>query len=140
MPPSLDKSRLGAPPPKCKAILLCDLKIIEAGTGKVSIIGVFDSFTPRKVPGKIDPFTVFLQLTDGVGEYEVTIEVQDLLEDRVVVRMPAVAVQWRDRLTKMNLYVPVPSLPIEHEGRYDVVAFADGVEIDRQRFLVYQNQ
>jgi hypothetical protein len=32
------------PPPKCKAILLCDHTIVEAVSGKVSIIGIFDSW------------------------------------------------------------------------------------------------
>jgi hypothetical protein len=55
------------PPPSCKALLLCDHTIVEAVTGKVSIIGVFGAFVLRTFPGAARPFTAFLQLADGIG-------------------------------------------------------------------------
>ena len=35
------------PPPKCKAILLCERAIVEEGTGQISLIGLFERL---KVP------------------------------------------------------------------------------------------
>ena len=51
----------------CKALLLCQKTIIEAVTGNVSIIGTFSRFHLPSIPGQTGPFTVFMQLTDGIG-------------------------------------------------------------------------
>ena len=123
------------PPPKCKAILLCDQAIVEAVTGKVSLVGIFDRFALRKFPGHIRQFTAFLQLTDGIGKYAITIEVHDLREDVVLARAPIVSLEFKDRAGKANLMIPVPPLLLKHAGGYDFVVLADGQEIDRQQFL-----
>jgi hypothetical protein len=123
------------PPPRCKAILLCDQAIVEAVTGKVSLVGIFDRFALRRFPGPIRPFTAFLQLTDGIGKYDITIEVHDLREDVVLARAPVVSLEFKDRAGKANLMIPVPPLHLKHAGGYDFVVLADGQEIDRQQFL-----
>ena len=122
------------PPPRCKALLLCDNTIVEAVTGKVSIIGTFDSFFQESFPGVGRPFMAFLQITDGVGRYEIVIEIHDLRENQVLARATGTGIEFPDRLTKMNLMIPVPPLPLPHSGVYDLVVFANGQEIDRQRF------
>ena len=43
--------------PKCKAILLCERPIIDAITGDVTLIGVFESIHLMQVPGVTRPFT-----------------------------------------------------------------------------------
>ena len=135
------KNRKGRkPPPKCKAILLCDHTIIEAGTGKVSIIGTFDSFFVLTFPGATAPFTAFLQMTDGIGSYVITVEVHDLQQDKILARADGPAIDFPNRSVKMNIGIPVPPLPVNHPGRCDFVVFADGQEIDRQQFEVHQPQ
>ena len=122
------------PPPKCKAILLCDQTIIDAATGKLSIIGIFARFTVPAFPGTLIPFTAFLQMTSGIGRYKITLEIHDLREDTVVARAEGPEVDFPDRATKINFATPVPPLALEHPGAYDFVVFADGQEIDRQQF------
>ena len=126
------------PPPKCKAILLCERTIIEAGTGKISLIGLFDAFIVASVPGTTAPCTVFLHLTDGVAdhEYQITIELHDLSDGTVIAKAGGPKVQWKDRFAKLNLFIPVPPLRVQHEGKYDFVVLANKQEIDRQTFGV----
>ena len=38
------KRSAGKPPPRCNAILLCDQTIVEAVSGKISLIGIFEVF------------------------------------------------------------------------------------------------
>lgn len=97
------------PPPKCKAILLCERTIIEAGTGKVSLIGLFEKFTLSELPGQIVPFTVYLQLTDGIAQhdYEISVELHDLNNDTIIARASGPKVKWGDRLSRINLFMPV---------------------------------
>jgi len=126
------------PPPKCKAILLCERTIIEAGSGKVSLIGLFDGFMVSGVPGKTGPFTAYLQLTDGIAghEYEFTVELHDLTNGSVIARARGPKVTWGDRLARLNLFIPVAPLVVQHTGAYDFVVLAGQQEIDRQRFGV----
>ena len=126
------------PPPKCKAILLCDQTILEAGTGKVSIIGIHDNWFATQFPCLTRPFMAFLQLTDGVGKYAISVEVHDLHTDQIIAQARIAEVVFPERVTKINLMIPVPPLPLQHAGSYDFVVLADGQEIDRQQFQVVQ--
>ena len=45
---------------------------------------------------------------------------------------------FQERAMKGNLLIPVPPLPLEHDGVYDFVVLADGQEIDRQQFIVHE--
>jgi hypothetical protein len=122
------------PPPQCKAILLCDHAIVEAGTGKVSLIGIFDRFAVTEFPSPIRQFTAFLQLTEGIGKYRITVEVHDLRDDEILARAAIVQIDFQDRAGKANLMIPVPPLLLKHAGGYDFVVLADDQEIDRQQF------
>lgn len=126
------------PPPKCKAILLCERTIIEAGTGNVSLIGLFDAFVVRQIPGVTRPFTVYLHLTDGIEdhEYAITVELHDLSNGVIIAKATGPKVKWGDRLSRLNLFIPVPPLRIQHTGTYDFVVLANQQEIDRQKFGV----
>jgi hypothetical protein len=126
------------PPPKCKAILLCDQAIVEAVTGKVSVIGIFDNWFVPQFPCLIRPFMAFLQLTDGVGKYGVSVDVHDLQADQIIAQARVAEVVFPERVSKVNLMIPVPPLPLQHAGSYDFVVLADGQEIDRQQFQAIQ--
>lgn len=130
------KGRERKPPPVCKAILLCDTVIRDAFTGKVSLIGLFDGFGMREMPGFTNPVIAFLQLVEGIGKYSLTVEIHDLGRDRVIARAEAATVEFPDRLSRRQVIIPVPPLPMEHEGVYDFVVMADEKEVDRQQFKV----
>jgi hypothetical protein len=131
------KSAGTKPPPKCKAILICEQVIVEAVTGRVSVINTFNSFFVRNLPSATSRFSVFLQLTDSDTECQVTIEIHDLREDEVIARSTVMTVPFPQRLLTVNVVIPCPPLPISHSGAYDLVVFADGQEIDRQKFHVH---
>jgi len=130
------KPKQGRPPPKCKAILLCDSVIIDAMTGKVSLVGIFETFNLLSLPGRTVPAQIFLQLTDAQGKYALKIEVHDLQEDAIMARGGGIEIEFQNKLQKTNAWFPMPALPIKHEGTYDLVVFSGNLEIDRQQFQV----
>lgn len=132
------KKKVGRPPPTCKAILLSDLAIVEAGTGKASIIGIHDCFYVAQFPGRTSPSTVFLQLTNGEGKYEIRVEILDLKDDKIIAKAHGVVIEFPppERLSRVNMVIPIPPLPVQHEGKYDVVVLCNDGEIDRQQFQV----
>ena len=132
---TVSKQRKGKPPPTCKAMLLCDQPIVDANTGKLSLIGIFEQFIMPQFPGVTSPFTAFMQFTDGIGDYSITIEVHDLRENKVIARTPGGTVKFLERTTKANMIVYAAPLPIPHSGAYDFVVFADGDLVEHQQFL-----
>jgi hypothetical protein len=130
------KPRGTTPPPRCKAILLCEKAIIEAGTQQVSLIGITDTLMVPGLPGVLQPFSVYLQLTDGIGHYQASVEFRDLAEDIVMARAAVGTVKWDDRLETINLIMPVRPIEVQRTGAYDLVVLADGQEIERRRFTV----
>jgi hypothetical protein len=128
------------PPPKCKAILLCESINRENDARRVSLIGLINSQSLAKIPGRTKPMNLYVQLVDGIGEYEVTISVDDLAEDQSIFRAKGGRIAFSNRFLPVRLFSQIPSLPIFHPGRYDVVVFGNGIEIDRQQFSVRQLQ
>ena len=124
------------PPPKCKAILLCERLIVDAQTGTASIICVFNALSVPRLPGRTRPFQVYLHLTNGIGRYNIVVEIHDLRKDEIIGRGSGLGIAFTNRLEAIQFAIPVPSLPIVHDGAYDLVVLADGQEIDRQQFAV----
>jgi hypothetical protein len=128
----------GVPPPKCKAILLCERSIIEAGTEQISLIGLIDDMVVDSFPGVTGEFKLFLSLINGSAghPYQVSIEIQDLRSGATVARSTGPMLQWEDRLAKYNVFIAVDAMDVAHEGSYEIIVFADQQEVDRQRFRV----
>jgi hypothetical protein len=122
------------PPPKCKAFLLCQHAIIEAKTSRHSIINILNNLTVPHCPIVIPPMHAFIQLTDGIGSYEISLDFQDIDQGVVMRKGIRLKVTFPERLLKMNIIIPIPPLRIPHAGIYEVVIFADEHEIERQKF------
>jgi hypothetical protein len=130
--------RVAVPPPKCKAMLLCDRIIVEARTEKVSIIGTFDSCSLPSLPGHTVPFTIYLVLIEGaVGhKYEIAVDFYDLNDNSRLSHSIGSTALWTERLSRISIAMPVAPILIHHPGQYDIVVLADDQEIDRQRLIV----
>lgn len=122
--------------PTCKALLLCDTAIVEAGTGKLSLIGTFNRFTLQEFPGVTTPFSAYLQLTNGRGQYEIAVDVEDLSTGNVFAKCFGLTIDMENPLVVAVVVIPSPPLPIGHAGKYDFIVLANNEEIDRQQFQV----
>ncbi|MBC8355122.1 MAG: hypothetical protein H8E66_24365 [Planctomycetes bacterium] len=126
----------GVSQPACKALLLCEKTIIEAGSGDISLINIIDHIPVLEFPGHTQPVEAFLQFTDAEGRYEVVVEVRDCEDDEVLARAVGAGIEIPERHATCNILIPVPSLKIQHSGLYDFVVLANGIEIQRQQFAV----
>lgn len=126
----------GVSQPVCKAILLCEKTVIEAGTGQISLINIIDQIP--SFPGQTMPVEAFLQVTDAEGKYDVVVEVRDCGADHVLARAIGAGIEIPDRHATCNILIPVPSLRLHHTGPYDFVVLANGQEIDRQQFAIIE--
>ena len=126
----------GKPPPKCKAFLICDHCREDPRTARISLVNLVESFSASHFPSRSPLFTVFAQLVDGIGAYAVSLEVHDLLDGEVVAKTHIGDLAFPERPAKMDVVIPDVSVLIPHAGRYDLVLFANGHELDRQFFDV----
>lgn len=136
MPKKRKKEPGHKPPPKCKAILLCDQIILDQFTGKISVVGVFEEYVLSQIPGFTVKACVFLQLVEGIGSCILEVRLEDVEARTVIGRGINVTVDFSDRTIKNNVVIALPSLPIAKAGFYDLVVLADGQEVDRQKFAV----
>ncbi len=81
-----------------------------------------------------------MQFTDGIGRYEVVVEIHDLRDNTILARAQALGIEFPERLQGMNICLPVPPLPLGHPGSYDLVVFANGQETERQKFTAISPQ
>jgi hypothetical protein len=125
------------PPPVCKAILLCDAVLADPFTGKGSVVGIFERFNVLSFPGHTTTFFVYVQMTNGIGRYHITVEIRDD-DDQIIARAGVAEMEFEDRAKKGILLIPVPPVPLLRAGAYDFIVFADGQEIDRQQFVAIQ--
>lgn len=129
------KKRGQKPPPKCKAFLLCQGTIIEQNSGNVTIINTFSAFAVQQFPGQIGPFLIFIQLTNGIGEYDAEVEIVDLQDDRTIARAVGPAkLKFPSKLSRMNVMIPMPPLHLMHGGSYEIRVLADRQLIEQQVF------
>ena len=126
----------GKPPPSCKAILLCERAIVESETQLISLIGILNHFGAAEFPAELPPITVYLQLVDGIGSYQIHVETLDLSSGAEVVRSPNTEIQFPERPGSIDLIIPISSLSVEHPGGYDIVVFANEQELDRQQLTI----
>jgi hypothetical protein len=108
--------------------------MVEAGTTKVSLIGLIAAHVIQRFPGRTPPMRIFLHLVDGIGEHDITVEVHDLAEDQKIFRAKGRRISFPARLASRLLFFSMPPLPVFHPGKYDVVVLGNGQEIERQQF------
>ncbi len=119
------------PPPKCKAILVCeDVKITKKGV--ISLINIFDKFLVSDFPIPLNTQQLYLYLTDGVGKYEIRVELVDVATNETLSTSPAIEHDFENRFMPQEVTFRL-RCRIPHAGTYEFVAFADDQEIDRLR-------
>ena len=125
------------PPLKSKAIQLCRTVTRDSATGLLSLHDVFDTFSfPNGLPGTTKPFVVYLALTNGEGRYDLNLVVQELNDNTDVLIGDIIPVIFRDRISVEKVDIRWPPFVFKRSGAYDMVALANGDEIDRITFFV----
>jgi hypothetical protein len=127
----------GRPHPTLNAMLLCDHTIRELGTGKVSLIGIFENISAARFPVVHHALSVYAKLGDAEGEYAIRLELVRL-DDGHTVAQGALRAAFADRLAPGELIFALESLALERPGRYEFRLYADDRYIAGKSFTVVQ--
>ena len=130
--------------PTCLAMVLCDSVESGSETRGTAILGVFHEFNDvDKFPGTTEPFTVWLQVSNGNGP-----AAMELVVERVPADEPepdlVVSVRFSLTFTSPNDVLEYRAnfpdgINLEEAGRYRLRLAADGATI-LQRYFVVQSK
>jgi len=123
--------------PVLNAMLICDKIITEAGTNKKSLIGIFENISAYKFPCRHHFLSVYIKLTDAMGEYKFKLELADLVDNSVVgkAEIPS-SVNVSSPLAIHDLVFNLASLKFEHPGKYEFRIFANEELFGQKTFMV----
>jgi uncharacterized protein DUF6941 len=125
--------------PSVLAILLCDWIIVEQGTEKKTLVGLFNNLNASAFPtGQRVGF--YARLTDLEGDYRFQIRIVRLVEESEEVMGGAEApFRADDRLAILEMAVNLPFVPLVAPGSYEFQLFSDDVYLGRATLNVQQS-
>ena len=118
--------------PSVLAVLLCDTIIIEQGTGKKTLVGLFENLNAADFP-TARPVGFFARLTDMEGNYHFDVRVVRLDAEKEELMVGAeFEYKADDRLAILDVALNLPPVPFLTPGRYEFQLYADdGIYIGR---------
>ena len=124
------------PKPILKAILLCDHTLIEEGTHKRSLIGLFDNINAAQFPATHPSMSVYVQFREIEGTFDFSLELFDLTEGKVLNK--AVIRQYRvpSRSQDCELVFNLMSVKFERPGEYEFRIYMDDLVFGQKSFKV----
>ena len=124
-----------APHPVLNAMLICDLAIREEGTGKVSLIGIFENIGASQFPIS-QRLCVYVKLVDAEGEYEIRLELVRI-EDLQILGQGQFRGTFQDRMTPAEIAFDL-ALSFDRPGRYEFRLHANNKWVASKSFSVVQ--
>jgi len=118
-----------APIPSVVAMLVCDHVITEMGTGKKSLMGIFEAIAAPTFPWAI-AFGIYAKLVDAEGDYDVLIRLVNLKDESKVAEMLAQA-KGVSREAAWELVVNVAGIVLPEPGKYEFQLFTNDAFLHR---------
>lgn len=111
-------------------MLLCDQVIREAGSGKPSLIGVFENVIAPEAPTANHPhvhlmMTLYAKISGAEGKYKWRFEVVRDRENTVIAGADIDEIQHPNRLGTHDLVVNMGLMQFSELGRYSIRLFAN---------------
>ncbi len=116
-------------------MLVCDLAIREAETGKFSLIGIFESITTAALPTLHPQLSVYVKLTDAEGHYPLRLELVQLETATIVARAES-GLDVKDRMGSVELVLELRNLTFGEPGLYEFRLLANDRFVGSKTFQV----
>jgi hypothetical protein len=123
------------PHPILNAMLLCDLTVREEGTGKYTLVGIFENINARAFPYRHGSLSVYAKITDAQGDYSIGLQFVRL-EDLQVIGEGNLSATIPDRNAVSELVFQLGGLAFERPGRYEFRLLANGRAVGIKTFNV----
>lgn len=128
-----DPTAAGQPTPVPIAALLCDQVIVDQGSSKKTLVGVFDKIFIGKFPTDYRPASLYIKLIDAEGEYDVKIQYVRVNNQEILGNASGKMIA-QNRNQAMEIVFPLPPLAIPVEGQYELQLWMNNKYVHRVRF------
>jgi hypothetical protein len=110
-------------------MLVCDQVITEVGTGKKSLIGIFENVHSAMFPTPIR-IGIYAKLVDAEGDYDILIRLVNLKDETRVADIKANA-KGMKREAAAELVINIGGIILPEPGRYEFQLFANDAFLHR---------
>jgi hypothetical protein len=122
--------------PILKAMLLCDQTIVEEGTRKRSLVGLFDRIKVSKCPTIHPAMSIYVQFREVEGTFKFTLELFDLEEGKSLNSAEIRDFKVLDRSRDCELVFNLLSVKFGHPGDYEFRIYIDDFIFGQKSFRV----
>ena len=124
--------------PILKAMLLCDQTIVEEGTHKRTLIGLFDRIKGSNFPTTHPSMSVYVQFREIEGVFDFILELVDLSDGRSINRAVVKEFRVQDKSRDCELVFNLMSVKFEHPGEYEFRIYVNDTIFGQKSFKVLQ--
>jgi hypothetical protein len=118
------------PIPSVVAMLVCDQIVIEQGTGKKSLIGVFENIFTQGFPSQLSRVAVYVKMVDALGKYNLRLRLVKLKDETPLADITLDA-DVKDSLVGVEIALNMVNLPIPEPGKYEFQLYANEIYLHR---------
>jgi len=122
--------------PILKAMLLCDLTIVEDRTRKRSLVGLFDSIGSAQFPSVHPSMSVYVQFREIEGVFDFTLELVDLEVEKVLNKAVIKRFQVQDKSRDCELVFNLMAVKFDRPGDYEFRIYVDDSVFGQKSFKV----
>ena len=116
-------------------MLICDNAIREAGSNKISLIGIFARIATGVFPAVHPSLCVYANLGDAEGQYRFRLELVHSDSMMVIGRGEATG-DLPDRMEPSEIIFEMKRLLFDKPGNYEFVLYANNDSVGRKSFKV----
>lgn len=122
--------------PYVQCLVVCDLVIREANTGKHSLIGIFSHIGASRFPAVHPRLSVYLALSDGMGEVPIRIAIVDARDSSRSLVQAETIVPLQDPRAVAEAAIEFPNVVFPEPADYRVQLYADDTLLMERRLAV----
>ena len=122
--------------PILKAMLLCDQTIVEEGTHKRTLIGLFDRIKAAKFPTFHPSMSVYVQFREIEGKFDFALELFDLEENRALHRALIKDYAVKDKSRDCELVFNLFSVKFDRPGDYEFRIYVNDLIFGQKSFKI----
>ena len=124
--------------PILKAMLLCDQTIVEEGTHKRTLIGLFDRIKGTEFPTTHPSMSIYVQFREIEGTFDFVLELFDLDQEKPMNRAMIKEFRVQDKSRDCELVFNLMSVKFDHPGDYEFRIYVNDYIFGQKSFKVLQ--
>ena len=122
--------------PILKAMLLCDQTLVEEGSHKRTLIGLFDRIKTPQFPTTHPSMSVYVQFREIEGTFSFALELYDLTEGKIMNRSMIKDFVVQNKSRDCELVFNLLSVRFEHPGEYEFRIYVNDLVFGQKSFSV----